>query len=77
MIDHHENTRLPWRTSISVGGTQLEILAGTVGSYIGATLMYWASRWLGRPLMLRYGKYIFVPPAKLEQAERSRIVEAL
>lgn len=45
------------------------ILAGTAGSYIGATAMYWASRWLGRPLVLRYGKYVMVSPEKLEQAE--------
>lgn len=46
------------------------IVAGTVGSYIGATVMYWTSRWLGRPLLLKYGKYVMIPPAKLEQAER-------
>jgi membrane protein DedA with SNARE-associated domain len=46
------------------------VLAGTAGSYFGAMVMYGASRALGRPLMLRYGKYILVPPAKLEQAER-------
>jgi membrane protein DedA with SNARE-associated domain len=46
------------------------ILAGTAGSYFGAMVMYYASRILGRPLVLRYGKYILVPPAKLEQAER-------
>lgn len=46
------------------------VLAGTAGSYFGAMLMYVASRLLGRPLMLRYGKFILVPPAKLEQAER-------
>lgn len=45
------------------------ILAGTLGSYIGAAIMYWASRWLGRPLVLRYGKYVMVSPQKLEQAE--------
>src|SRR5437868_3955285 len=26
------------------------ILAGTIGSWIGATIMYWASRLAGRPL---------------------------
>lgn len=45
------------------------ILAGTFGSWLGATVMYWASRWAGRPLVLRYGKYFFVPPAKVEAAE--------
>jgi membrane protein DedA with SNARE-associated domain len=46
------------------------VLAGTAGSYVGAMVMYVASRVLGRPLMLRYGKFILVPPEKLEQAER-------
>ncbi len=46
------------------------VVAGALGSWIGATVMYWVSRWAGRPLVLRYGKFIFVPPAKVEQAER-------
>src|SRR5438045_7030874 len=41
------------------------ILAGTIGSWAGATLMYWASRLAGRPLVLRYGRYIFITPAKV------------
>lgn len=45
-------------------------LAGTIGSWLGATIMYWAARWAGRPLVLRFGKYIFIPPAKVEGAER-------
>ncbi|HET7536877.1 MAG TPA: DedA family protein [Candidatus Didemnitutus sp.] len=46
------------------------ILAGALGSWLGATAMYWASRLAGRPLVLKFGKYFFVPPAKVEQAER-------
>ena len=46
------------------------VIAGTAGSFVGAIIMYGASRALGRPLMLRYGKFMMVPPAKLEQAER-------
>jgi len=46
------------------------ILAGTAGSFVGAMVMYVASRALGRPLVVRYGKYILISPAKLEQAER-------
>ncbi|PTX98936.1 DedA family protein [Opitutus sp. ER46] len=46
------------------------VIAGTVGSWIGATAMYWASRLAGRPLVMRYGKFIFISPAKVEQAER-------
>ncbi|MEO6005409.1 MAG: DedA family protein [Opitutus sp.] len=46
------------------------VVAGALGSWIGATAMYWAARWAGRPLILRYGKYVFISPAKVEQAER-------
>ena len=45
------------------------VLAGAFGSWIGASVMYWVSRWAGRPLVLRYGKFFFIPPAKVEQAE--------
>lgn len=46
------------------------VLAGTAGSYLGAIVMYWASRALGRPLVLRYGKFALITPEKLEKAER-------
>jgi len=46
------------------------IIAGTVGSWLGATVMYWMSRLAGRPVVLRYGRYVFVPPQKVEEAER-------
>ena len=44
------------------------VLAGTIGSWLGATMMYWLSRLAGRPLVLRYGRYIFIPPEKVEGA---------
>src|ERR1043166_9477387 len=46
------------------------IVAGTLGSWIGATVMYWASRLAGRPLLLRYGKCLFITPEKIQGAER-------
>jgi len=46
------------------------VIAGALGSWLGATAMYWASRWAGRPLVLKYGKYFLIAPAKVEQAER-------
>ncbi len=46
------------------------IIAGTLGSWIGATIMYWASRAAGRPLVLRYGRYFLISPEKIEGAER-------
>lgn len=46
------------------------VAAGTIGSWLGATIMYWASRAGGRPLIMRYGKYVFITPEKVEGAER-------
>ena len=46
------------------------VAAGTLGSWIGATIMYWVARTAGRPLILRYGGYVLIPPAKVEGAER-------
>ena len=46
------------------------VVAGALGSWIGATVMYWASRWAGRPLVMRYGKYFFISPEKIAGAER-------
>jgi membrane protein DedA with SNARE-associated domain len=46
------------------------VIAGAVGSWAGATVMYWASRLAGRPLVMRYGRYFFIPAHKVEGAER-------
>jgi membrane protein DedA with SNARE-associated domain len=46
------------------------VLAGTVGSFIGASVMYWASRLLGHPVIARLGRYVGLGQAKLELAER-------
>lgn len=45
------------------------VLAGTIGSWIGATLTYWLARIAGRPLILRFGRFVLFPPEKLEKAE--------
>ena len=46
------------------------IIAGTIGSWVGAAVMYWASRLAGRPLVMRYGRFVLISPAKVEGAER-------
>ena len=46
------------------------VLAGMIGSWLGATVMYWAARWGGRPLAMRYGRYVLITPQKIEGAER-------
>jgi membrane protein DedA with SNARE-associated domain len=45
------------------------IIAGALGSYLGAAAVYWLSLALGRPLLLRYGRYFLLKPKKLEKAE--------
>lgn len=46
------------------------ILCGTFGSLVGAYINYFASHYLGRPLILKYGRYVLIPPEKFERVER-------
>jgi membrane protein DedA with SNARE-associated domain len=48
----------------------LIISAGTLGSLAGAYANYYGAHYFGRPLILRYGKYILVPPDKFHRIER-------
>ena len=45
------------------------IIAGTLGSWVGATLMYWGAWAIGRPLVMRYGKYLLLSPQRVADAE--------
>ncbi len=45
------------------------VLAGTVGSYLGSAITYLISRWVGRLIIVKFGRYFFVSEAKLERAE--------
>jgi membrane protein DedA with SNARE-associated domain len=46
------------------------IVCGTVGSLIGAYANYYAAHYLGRPLVLKYGKYVFITEEKFAKVER-------
>jgi membrane protein DedA with SNARE-associated domain len=46
------------------------VLAGTIGSWAGASVMYWGARLAGRPLVMRFGRYVFISPEKVRGAER-------
>jgi membrane protein DedA with SNARE-associated domain len=48
----------------------LVVAAATLGSWAGAALSYAVARAVGRPLILRFGKYIMVPERKWLMAER-------
>ena len=45
------------------------VLAATFGSWFGSALSYLAARRLGRPLIVRYGRYFFLPEKKWLLAE--------
>ncbi len=45
------------------------ILAGTFGSWLGSAITYWVALWVGRPVVMRFGKFFLMPPAKVERAE--------
>ncbi len=46
------------------------ILAGTIGSWVGASAMYGLAYSLGRPLVIRYGRFVGFGAAKVDMAER-------
>src|SRR5436190_10890320 len=46
------------------------VLAGTFGSWLGSAITYWVSRWIGRAVILRWGKLIFIKPDSLDRAEQ-------
>lgn len=47
----------------------IAILCGTIGSLAGAYANYFAARYLGRPLILKYGKYVLITEEKLVRVE--------
>lgn len=48
----------------------LATLVGGVGSVVGALANYWIlGRWLGRPFLEKYGKYILITKEKYQKSE--------
>jgi membrane protein DedA with SNARE-associated domain len=45
------------------------VLAGTFGSWLGSAISYWVSRWIGRAVILRWGRFILIKPEGLVRAE--------
>ena len=58
---------LAWKGEMSLWAV---IAAGTGGSVLGALFNYWVAVRLGRPLLLKYGKYFFVSEESVEKAEK-------
>jgi len=42
---------------------------GIVGSWAGALFNYYLALWLGRPLLLKWGRYFFISEEKFQKAE--------
>jgi membrane protein DedA with SNARE-associated domain len=47
----------------------IAIFIGTLGSLVGSYANYFAARWLGRPLVLKYGKYVWITEEKFAKVE--------
>ena len=47
----------------------LVILSGTLGSLVGAYVNYFTARFLGRPLLLKYGRYVWITEAHFDRVE--------
>ena len=45
------------------------VLAGALGSWLGATIVYWLARLAGRPLLMRHGRFILITPEKIQKSE--------
>ena len=45
------------------------VLVGGLGSTFGSSLSYGFTYWLGRAFILRYGRYLLLPPERLALAE--------
>lgn len=46
------------------------VFSGTFGSWLGSSITYAVARWVGRPVVMKWGKYFFMPAHKIEKAER-------
>jgi membrane protein DedA with SNARE-associated domain len=47
----------------------LVILSGTFGSLTGAYANYFVARWLGRPLAIKYGRYVWITEEHFNRVE--------
>jgi membrane protein DedA with SNARE-associated domain len=47
----------------------LVALAGAIGNVLGSVVTYYIGKYGGRPLVLRYGRYVFISHKDLDRAE--------
>jgi len=64
---------LAYRNELTLGDPVMDfavaVLCGMTGSLAGAYVNYSVSLFVGRPFILRYGKYFFIKPAAFSRAE--------
>ena len=48
----------------------LVIIAATAGSWAGSAASYWIADKLGRPIVIRYGRFVLMSPSKIAAADR-------
>ncbi len=58
---------LAWKGEMSL---TLVLLSGIAGSILGALFNYWIAVKLGRPLLVKYGKYFFISNESIEKADK-------
>ena len=58
---------LAWKGEMSL---TLVLLSGIFGSILGALFNYWLAVKLGRPFLLKYGKYFFISQDSIEKADK-------
>jgi len=46
------------------------IAAGTFGSWLGSAISYWLALWLGRLIIVKWGRFLLINEEKLQRAER-------
>jgi membrane protein DedA with SNARE-associated domain len=70
---------LPAQTILIVSGFLVQqghlklwavIVFATLGTVLGGTSGYWVSHEVGRPLVLRWGRYALITPSRLRRAEK-------
>ena len=59
-----------WMVYRGVFDLWLAALAGTVGCTVGSILAYWVGALGGRPLLLKYGRYVLISEHDMETADR-------
>ena len=57
---------LAWKGEMSL---TLVLISGIAGSILGALFNYWIAVKLGRPFLLKYGKYFFISPESIKKAD--------